>query len=88
MPTPSTFATIGEDLAEAEQRRKMIGRLATYLQMYVDLMVRTNDWDAAVLRRFRKDAFIAGFHSVLDGAAPAELAHVVKQYASLSQAPA
>ena len=29
---------------------KTVGRLATYLQGYGDLLVRTNGWDPAVLR--------------------------------------
>ena len=33
---------------------KMVGRLATYLQVYGDLMVRTNRWDPAALQRFRR----------------------------------
>ena len=33
--------------------KKTVGRLATYLQGYGDLLVRTNGWDPAVLERFR-----------------------------------
>ena len=38
--------------------KKTVGRLATYLQGYGDLMVRTNGWDPAVLERFRADAVV------------------------------
>ena len=48
------------------QLKKTVGRLATYLQAYGDLMVRTNDWDPAVLERFRADPFVAGFRGALD----------------------
>jgi alkanesulfonate monooxygenase SsuD/methylene tetrahydromethanopterin reductase-like flavin-dependent oxidoreductase (luciferase family) len=45
---------------------KTVGRLATYLQAYGDLMVRTNNWDPAVLRRFREDDFVRTFPGALD----------------------
>ena len=38
--------------------RRPVGRLATYLQGYGDLLVRTNGWDPAVLERFRADPFV------------------------------
>ena len=57
--------------------KKTVGRLATYLQGYGDLMVRTNGWDPAVLARFRADPMVAGFRGALDGkATTAELEHV------------
>ena len=34
---------------------KTVGRLGTYLQGYGELLVRTNDWDPAVLERFLAD---------------------------------
>jgi hypothetical protein len=46
--------------------------MATYLQAYGDLMVRTNDWDPAVLKRFREDDFVAGFQGPLDQKATTE----------------
>lgn len=39
----------------------MVGRLATYLQGYGDLLVQTNDWDPDVLKRFREDAVVQTF---------------------------
>lgn len=39
-----------------------MGRLATYLQAYGDLMVRTNGWDPQVLQRFREDSFVQSFY--------------------------
>ncbi|MEM9035585.1 MAG: TIGR03857 family LLM class F420-dependent oxidoreductase [Actinomycetota bacterium] len=56
----SCFATIGDHLDEAVRLKKTVGRMATYLQAYGDLMVRTNDWDPAVLERFRADELVAG----------------------------
>jgi alkanesulfonate monooxygenase SsuD/methylene tetrahydromethanopterin reductase-like flavin-dependent oxidoreductase (luciferase family) len=51
--------------------------MATYLQAYGDLMVKTNDWDPEVLRRFREDDLVSGFRSALDATATTEqLEHV------------
>ncbi|MEZ5230432.1 MAG: LLM class flavin-dependent oxidoreductase [Acidimicrobiales bacterium] len=44
----SCFATIGDHLSHDVRIKKTVGRLATYLQAYGDLMVSTNDWDPAV----------------------------------------
>lgn len=56
------LATVGDHLGEEERLRKTVGRLATYLQGYGDLMVRTNDWDPAVLERFREDPVVQSFY--------------------------
>jgi probable F420-dependent oxidoreductase len=45
----SCFATIGDHIPEDERLMKLVGRLATYLQGYGDLLVRTNNWDLDVL---------------------------------------
>ncbi len=57
----SVFATIGDHLPEDVRLKKTVGRLGTYLQLYGDLMVRTNGWDPAVLERFRADPVVQGF---------------------------
>ncbi|CAJ1581028.1 TIGR03857 family LLM class F420-dependent oxidoreductase [[Mycobacterium] wendilense] len=57
----SCLATIGDHLPEELRLRKTVGRLATYLQGYGDLMVRTNNWDPAVLERFRQDPIVQSF---------------------------
>lgn len=62
----SCFATIGDHIAPELRLKKTVGRLATYLQAYGDLMVRTNDWDPEVLRRFREDEFVRTFPGALD----------------------
>ncbi|CAB4707192.1 MAG: TIGR03857 family LLM class F420-dependent oxidoreductase [Actinobacteria bacterium] len=73
----SCYATIGDWIPEDIRLKKTVGRLATYLQAYGDLMVRTNNWDPAVLARFRADPFVAGFKGALDQkASTAELEHV------------
>ena len=73
----SCYATIGDWLPDDVRLNKTVGRLATYLQAYGDLLVRTNGWDPAVLAAFRADSFVAGFRGALDGkATTAELEHV------------
>ncbi len=71
------LATIGDHLPEPVRLKKTVGRMATYLQGYGDLMVRTNGWDPAVLARFRADPVVAGFVGALDDKATTEqLEHV------------
>jgi probable F420-dependent oxidoreductase len=73
----SCYATIGDWLPEDVRLKKTVGRLATYLQAYGDLLVRTNQWDPSVLARFRADPFVAGFRGALGGkATTSELEHV------------
>lgn len=73
----SCFAVVGDWLPEDVRLKKTVGRMATYLQAYGDLMVRTNEWDPAVLDRFRADPFVAGFRGAIDNTATtAELEHV------------
>ncbi len=73
----SCFATIGDHLPEPVRLKKTVGRMATYLQAYGDLMVRTNGWDPAVLARFRADPLVADFPGALDQLATTEqLEHI------------
>jgi probable F420-dependent oxidoreductase len=73
----SCFATIGDHLPEAVRLKKTVGRLATYLQAYGDLMVSTNQWDPSVLDRFRSDPLVAQFRGALDDkGSVADLEHV------------
>ena len=63
--------------ARAVRLKKTVGRMATYLQAYGDLMVRTNGWDPAVLARFRADPFVPAFPGAIDQRPrPSELEHV------------
>ena len=73
----SCLATIGDHLPQPLQLKKTVGRMATYLQAYGDLMVETNHWDPAALARFRADPFVAGYQGAIDQTATtAELEHV------------
>jgi probable F420-dependent oxidoreductase len=73
----SCFATIGDHLPHDVRLKKTVGRLATYLQAYGDLMVETNGWDPAVLARFRTDPLVAGYRAALDAKGTTEeLEHV------------
>jgi probable F420-dependent oxidoreductase len=49
--------------------RRVVARLATYLQMYGDLMVKVNDWDPAVLKRFREDPVVSQLAGFADAVA-------------------
>lgn len=62
----SCLATVGDHLPEALRRRKTVGRMATYLQGYGDLLVDTNGWDPAPLSTFRADPLIATFAGGID----------------------
>jgi probable F420-dependent oxidoreductase len=68
----SCFATIGDHIPEPLRLKKSVGRLATYLQAYGDLLVETNGWDPAALARFRTDPLVAGFTGAIDGHATTE----------------
>jgi probable F420-dependent oxidoreductase len=73
----SCLATVGDHLAEPLRLKKTVGRLATYLQAYGDLMVETNAWDPAVLAAFRADPVVSGFPGAIDQVATTEqLEHV------------
>ncbi len=73
----AVLAIVGDHISEEAQARKIVGRLATYLQGYGDLLVATNRWDPAVLDRFRRDLFVRSFNGQIDGrASDSELDHV------------
>ncbi len=73
----SCYATIADHLPEPVRLKKTVGRLATYLQGYGDLMVTTNRWDPAVLATFRADPLVASFRNAIDGHATTEqLEHI------------
>lgn len=68
----SCFATIGDHIPEPLRLKKSVGRLATYLQGYGDLMISINDWDPAVLQRFRQDEVVQSIPGSIDGLATTE----------------
>jgi 5,10-methylenetetrahydromethanopterin reductase len=73
----SCFATVGDHLPADVRLKKTVGRLATYLQGYGDLMVRTNRWDPAVLERFRADAVVQSVGGAIDQVATTDqLEHI------------
>jgi len=70
----SVFATLGDHLDARVRLKKSVGRIATYLQVYGDLLVETNRWDREILKRFREAPIIANFKGWVDAkATPAEL---------------
>jgi probable F420-dependent oxidoreductase len=68
----SCFATIGDHLPEPLRLKKTVGRMATYLQAYGDLLVKTNGWDPTVLERFRADPLAGRFPGAIDARATRE----------------
>lgn len=79
----SCYATIPDHLPAEDRLRRTVGRMATYLQGYGDLLVRTNGWDPSLLERFRADPTVGGFLSAIDATATtdqlAAIAEVVPQ---------
>ena len=75
----SCFATVGDHLPEDLRLRKTVGRLATYLQGYGDLLVRTNDWSPEVLEEFRSDPVVGSMAGGIDHKATTEqLEHIAE----------
>ena len=73
----SCFATVGDRLREELRLKKTVARLATYLQGYGDLMVKTNGWDPAALDRFRADSVVASIPGGIDHkATPRQIEHI------------
>lgn len=73
----SCFATVPDSLPEDLRLKRTVGRLATYLQGYGDLLVSTNGWDPEVLARFRADELVATFPGAIDQVATTEqLEHI------------
>ncbi len=68
----SCYATVSDDVPEPLRLKKTVGRLATYLQAYGDLLVATNGWDPAVLDRFRANPFVQTFPGAFDQLATTE----------------
>jgi 5,10-methylenetetrahydromethanopterin reductase len=68
----SVLATVGDHIDEDLRLKKTVGRLASYLRGYGDVLVRTNRWDPSVLERFRSDPFVRGFKGAFDARATTE----------------
>ena len=65
----SCFATVGDHLPYEDRMMKTVGRLATYLQGYGELMLSANRWDPAALERFREHPVVAGRRGAIDASA-------------------
>ncbi|MFC9838493.1 TIGR03857 family LLM class F420-dependent oxidoreductase [Rhodococcus sp. NPDC127530] len=73
----SCFATVPDHLPVELQLKKSVARLATYLQVYGDLMVKTNNWDPGALQTFRDDPVVTGLEGWCDAVAtPSEIEHI------------
>lgn len=73
----SCLATVGDHLPEGLRVKKTVARLATYLQGYGDLLVKTNNWDPAVLQRFRADSVVTSIAGGIDSKATTDqLEHI------------
>jgi 5,10-methylenetetrahydromethanopterin reductase len=73
----SVLATVGDHVPDDLRLKKTVGRLASYLQGYGDLLVKVNGWDPAVLERFRADPFVQAFQGAFDAkATTSELEHL------------
>jgi probable F420-dependent oxidoreductase len=73
----SCFATVGDHIPEPLRLKKTVGRLATYLQGYGDLLVSTNRWDPAVLAAFRADPVVGSVPGAIDQVATTDqLEHI------------
>jgi len=68
----SVLATVGDHIDTDLRLKKLVGRLATYLQGYGDLMVSVNGWDPAVLERFRADERVRAVPGAIDAIATTE----------------
>ena len=73
----SVLATVTDELPEELRLRKLVGRLATYLQGYGEVLVNANGWDPADLQRFRSDELVQGYPGGFDAIGTTEqLLHV------------
>ena len=72
----SCFATVGDHIPEDKRLMKLVGRLATYLQAYGELLVRTNGWDLGVLERFLADPVVSSVRGLDISGTHEQLEHV------------
>lgn len=62
----AVLATVEDSIPEEQRLRKLVGRLATYLQGYGEVLVRANGWDLTVLERFRDHELVRGHPGAFD----------------------
>jgi probable F420-dependent oxidoreductase len=65
----SCYATVHDGLPEPLRLKKTVGRLATYLQGYGDVLVRVNGWDQSVREAFLADERVSSVGGALDAVA-------------------
>jgi 5,10-methylenetetrahydromethanopterin reductase len=68
----AVLAVVEESVPEELALRKLVGRLATYLQGYGEVLVRANGWDLADLQRFRADPLVQGYAGAFDAVGTTE----------------
>jgi alkanesulfonate monooxygenase SsuD/methylene tetrahydromethanopterin reductase-like flavin-dependent oxidoreductase (luciferase family) len=68
----SVLATVGDHIPRDARMKKLVGRLATYMQAYGGLIVEANGWDPAVLERFRADEKVQAASGAIDATATIE----------------
>lgn len=74
----SILSVVQDTMSHDEQLLKVVARMATYLQVYGDILVKTNRWNPAVLKAFREDSMVANFGKLIDdhSTTSAQLEHV------------
>ena len=68
----SVLAVVEDSIPEQLRLRKLVGRLATYLQGYGKILVQANGWDLADLERFRADPLVQGYPGAFDAVGTTE----------------
>jgi len=72
----SCFATVGDWIPADRRLMKLVGRMATYLQGYGALLVRTNGWDPTVLERILADPIVSSVRGLDIVGTTEQLEHV------------
>ncbi|MET0837361.1 MAG: TIGR03857 family LLM class F420-dependent oxidoreductase [Marmoricola sp.] len=68
----AVLATVEESVPEEVALRKTVGRLATYLQGYGQVLVDANGWSRDDLDRFRSDPLVDGYPGAFDAVGTTE----------------
>ena len=62
----AVLATVEDSIPEEARLRKLVGRLATYLQGYGEVLVRANGWSVEALQAFREHPLVQGYPGAFD----------------------
>ncbi len=68
----AVLGTVEESVPEELALRKTVGRLATYLQGYGQVLVDANGWSGDDLTRFREDSLVVGYPGAFDAVGTTE----------------